>query len=180
MDDQRVPNSPLLPFPPTPLPIQAERRQKAHIQAIARKAENETSKVKEVSFINNLTAEGLRITITERLTEVEKRIQAGRARRLQHLHGIKNRQRKKREKAMQMSERRLEMEQMAAERWVSLQARVEAVQERRQTRLLEMQRYDGSYWQDAISPLACTISDFLSMISPFYSLGEPKWPRAQD
>ena len=71
---------------------QAERRQKAHIQAIARKAENETSKVKEVSFINNLTAEGLHATITERLTEVEKRIQAGRARRLQHLHGIKNRQ----------------------------------------------------------------------------------------
>lgn len=49
---------------------QAELRQKAHIQAIARKAENESSKVKEVSFINNLTAEDLRKTLTERLIEV--------------------------------------------------------------------------------------------------------------
>lgn len=51
---------------------QAEQRQKAHLLAIARKAENETSKVREVSFINNLTAESVRATITERLTEVRR------------------------------------------------------------------------------------------------------------
>ena len=39
-----------------------------------------------------------------------------------------------------MSQRRLEMEQMQADRWLALQARVEAVQRRRQQRLLEMQR----------------------------------------
>jgi hypothetical protein len=123
---------------------QAELRQKAHIQAIARKAENESSKVKEVSFINHLTSDFLRTTITERLTDVENRIQAGRARRLEHLHGIANRQKKKREKAKQMSERRLEMEQMAAERWSSLQARLEAVQERRERRFAEIQRWVGA------------------------------------
>lgn len=71
---------------------------------------------------------------------MENRIQAGRARRLEHLHGIKNRQRKKREKARQMTERRLEMEQHAADRWAALHARVDAVQQRRQQRLIEIQR----------------------------------------
>jgi hypothetical protein len=56
------------------------------------------------------------------------------------LAGIKNRQRKKREKAKQMSERRLQMEQQAAERWGVLQSRIEAVQERRQQRLIEIKR----------------------------------------
>ena len=66
-----------------------------------------TSKVKEISFIQQLTTEALQHTLTERLREVEARIQAGRARRLVHLQGIKVKQRQTREKAKQMSERRL-------------------------------------------------------------------------
>lgn len=49
---------------------QAEQRQRAHLLAIARKAENESCKVREVSFINNLTAESLRATLSDKLTEV--------------------------------------------------------------------------------------------------------------
>ncbi len=78
---------------------QAERRQRAHILAIARKAENETAKVKELSFIAKLTTSSLQFTLTERLREVEARIQAGRTRRLEHLQGIKvKQQRRTREK----------------------------------------------------------------------------------
>jgi hypothetical protein len=48
---------------------QAERRQRAHILAIARKANGETSKVKEVSFITRMTTEALQHTLVrERLS----------------------------------------------------------------------------------------------------------------
>ena len=46
---------------------QAERRAQAHIQAIARKAENETSKVKEVEFIKTLTGAFYRVSLDPRL-----------------------------------------------------------------------------------------------------------------
>lgn len=68
--ERKIGRCSLLPVSVSPPLPQAELRQKAHIQAIARKAENESSKVKEVSFINTLTAEDLRQTLTERLIEV--------------------------------------------------------------------------------------------------------------
>jgi hypothetical protein len=78
----------------------------------------------------------LQITIQQRLGEVEERIEDGRERRRQLLMGIAaNCRTRNRAKARQMSERQLEMQRAASDRWQNLQQRLEDVQRRRQERL---------------------------------------------
>eukprot|EP00752_Nemacystus_decipiens_P012178 g10796.t1 len=120
---------------------EADARRKEHRRGIVRKANDANSKVEEVIFMNKLTVEDLKITLQMRLAEVDRRIQLGRARRQQLLMGISDRQRKRtRDKAAQMSERRLEAESAAAMRWEALQKRLEAVQQRRRDREKETSR----------------------------------------
>ncbi|CAM9839959.1 unnamed protein product [Ectocarpus sp. 6 AP-2014] len=120
----------------------ADARRKEHRRGIVRKANDANSKVEEVLFMNKLTVEDLKITLQMKLAEVDRRIQSGsRARRQQLLAGISDRQRKRtRDKAAQMSERRLEAESAAAMRWEALQKRLEAVQQRRRDRERETSR----------------------------------------
>ncbi|CAN0087698.1 unnamed protein product, partial [Phaeothamnion confervicola] len=120
---------------------QADARRVAHRQGIVRKASDENHKVDEVLFINKLTVEDLKITLQMRLNEVERKIESGRERRLQHLTGIAARQKlRRKERVAQMTERRFELEKAASGRWAQLQQRLEAVQERRAARMAEMRR----------------------------------------
>ncbi|CAB1096330.1 unnamed protein product [Ectocarpus sp. CCAP 1310/34] len=105
----------------------ADARRKEHRRGIVRKANDANSKVEEVLFMNKLTVEDLKITLQMKLAEVDRRIQSGRARRQQLLAGISDRQRKRtRDKAAQMSERRLEAES-AANRHTQARERREAM-----------------------------------------------------
>ena len=120
---------------------ESEERHAQHIQAIARKAENENTKVEEVLFINGLTADHIKLTLRCRLNEVEERIKAGRLRREEIFETKRARQKKReREKAAQMSERRLIHEREAEDRWERLQGRIEAVGRRRKARLDELKK----------------------------------------
>ncbi|CAM9123112.1 unnamed protein product [Choristocarpus tenellus] len=119
----------------------ADKRRMEYRRQIVLKASDENSKVDEVLFMNKLTVEDLKITLQMRLVEVDRKIQSGRERRQQLLAGISDKQKKRtKDKAKQMSERRLEAEEAAAQRWESLQKRLEAVQLRRRERDKETMR----------------------------------------
>ncbi|CAM9159445.1 unnamed protein product, partial [Sphacelaria rigidula] len=119
----------------------ADLRRQEHRRGIVRKASDANSKVDEVLFMNKLTVEDLKITLQMQLEEVDRRIQSGRERRQQLLAGISDRQRRRtKDKAAQMSERRLQAESAAAMRWEALQKRLEAVQQRRRDREKETSR----------------------------------------
>jgi hypothetical protein len=117
-------------------------------RSIRGKAGNENIKVNEVLFINNLNKEVVQMTLQEQLTELEAKIQAGRVRRQQRLLGIAATQRGRHQsKVKQMSQRQLEQEQVNMERWNRLSARIEAVTERREQHLHELQKQHDSLLQ---------------------------------
>lgn len=119
----------------------AGKRHDEYIRSIRGKAGNENIKVNEVLFINNLNKEAVQVDLQEQLTELEARIQAGRVRRQQRLLGIAATQRGRHQsKVKQMSQRQLEQEERNMERWNKLSARIEAVTQRREQRLLELQK----------------------------------------
>jgi len=117
----------------------AEKRHEEYIQSVKGKAGNENAKVSEVIFINTLNAELLNEELQRQLNEVEERIRACGQRRQERLNGITSSNRQKnRKKVQQMSAIRLSMETQRMERWEKLQQRIEAVQMRRDARLLEL------------------------------------------
>lgn len=117
----------------------AEQRHTEYVKAIKGRAGNENAKVSEVHFINTINEEHLVSELQQRLEEVEARILAAANRRSERLQDIAVQQKKRNHKKIQqMSELRLQLERQRMERWEKLQRRIEAVQNRREARLLEM------------------------------------------
>ena len=117
----------------------AAKRHDEYVRAIKGRALNENTKVSEVMFLNTLNEENLAYELQQRLEEVEARILAASHRRNERLNDITVQQRKRNhKKSQQMSDLRLHLEQQKMERWEKLQSRLEAVNKRREARLLEM------------------------------------------
>ena len=95
----------------------------------------------EVQWINALNAEEVQEQLQARLAEIELRFKAAADRRQERLENISGKQKRYHShKSQQMSSMRLRIEMERMERWQRLQEKIEAVQRRREKRLLEIQR----------------------------------------
>ena len=94
-----------------------------------------------MQWINALNAEEVQEQLQARLAEIEQRFKAAADRRQERLENISGKQKRyHNHKSQQMSSMRLRIEMERMERWQRLQAKIEAVQRRREQRLLEIQR----------------------------------------
>lgn len=104
-------------------------------------ASDTSQRVNEVQWINALNAEEVQEQLQARLGEIEQRFKAAADRRQERLESISGKQKRYHShKSQQMSSMRLRIEMERMERWQRLQAKIEAVQKRREQRLLEIQR----------------------------------------
>ena len=117
----------------------AEIKHAQHLKEIKGKAGTRNTMVSEVMFINSLHEESVVDELQRRLALAEARTLAAYDRRQERLAGItQSQQKRSTRKAQQMSALRLQLEEQKMTRWGKLQERLNAVQRRKEQRLLEM------------------------------------------
>ena len=119
----------------------AEEQAQRHLQAIVAKAESANTKVEEISFINAINGQSFEDELEIKMLQIEKRINAARERRRVAQEATSSKNEKRRVKnAQTICEKDVERERQQQERWEALQIRIKAVNERRNERLMEVER----------------------------------------
>ncbi|KAJ1460708.1 hypothetical protein M885DRAFT_508952 [Pelagophyceae sp. CCMP2097] len=129
----------------------AGTRHAAFLDTVRRRAVRESAKVDEAAFINSLTSFDVQADLQRRLNAVEARIEEARKRRDLRLDGVRSKQTKRhRRREEQASAQRVARAEAAQQRWEQLQARLAAVEQRRESRLQSMRNAA----RDAANPAA--------------------------